>query len=162
MDILFIKRKWLQLICVHEWNQIQMVTVFTEGKRSCILFVRINGTSFCQNKRDILFVKIKRTSCLSVERVIFCIRESVDSTRGFEMFSSLCSDFKVTFLIHLGWMVNSAMSVYLKFNVFQNGTSYLYEESHFIPNFATHKRMSMSPPYLKYNQDINAKCFILQ
>ncbi len=42
------------------------------------------------------------------------------------MFSNLCSDFKVTFLIYLGWIVNSAMPVHLKFNILQNGTTNIY------------------------------------
>ncbi len=90
--------------------------------------------------------------------------DSVSMVSGFEMFSSLCSDFKVTFLIYfnLGWFVNSAMSVYLKFKIRQNGTTNVYERSHFRPNFATYKCMSMPPIHLKYNQNINVKCSILQ
>ncbi len=78
------------------------------------------------------------------------------------MFSSLCSDFKVTFFIYLGWILNSAMLVYLKFNILQNGTTNIYERSHFRPNCATYKCMSMPPTQLKYNQNINVKCSILQ
>ncbi len=49
------------------------------------------------------------------------------------------------------------MSVYLKFNIFQNGTTNIYDRSHFRPNFTTYKCMSMPPPHLKYNQNINVK-----
>ncbi len=73
------------------------------------------------------------------------LNENVDSISGFEMFSCLCIYFKVTFLIYLEWTVNSAMSVYLKFYIFQNGTKNIYETSHFRPNFATYKYMSMPP-----------------
>ncbi len=49
------------------------------------------------------------------------------------MFSILCSNFKVTFLIYLGRIGNSAMSVYAKYNTcIPNGTA----NKHFKPNFA--------------------------
>ncbi len=55
-------------------------------------------------------------SNIRFEARIHQLNENMDSISGFEMFSSLCSDFKVTFLIYLGWIVNSTMSVYLKYN----------------------------------------------
>ncbi len=82
-------------------------------------------------------------SNIRYEARIHQLNENVDSISGFEMLSSLCSDFKVTFLIYLGWIVISAISVYLKFNILQNGSTNIYERSHFRPNFATYKCMSM-------------------
>ncbi len=101
-------------------------------------------------------------SNIRFEARIHQLNENVDSISGFEMFPSLCCDFKVTFLLYLGWIVNSAISVYLKFYIFQNGTTNIYERSHFRPNFATYKCMSMPPSHLKYNHNINAKCSIFQ
>ncbi len=96
------------------------------------------------------------------ETRIHQLNENVDSTSGFEMFSSLWNEFKVTFLIYLGWIVNYAILVYLKFNIFQNCTTHLYERFHFRPNFATYKCTSMLPLHLNYNQTINEKCSSLQ
>ncbi len=45
--------------------------------------------------------------------------ENVHSTSCFKIISNLCSDFEVTFLIYLGWIVKSAMLLYVIFNILQ-------------------------------------------
>ncbi len=37
------------------------------------------------------------------------------------------------------------MSIYVKFNILQNGTTNKYKRSHFMPHFATYKCMSITP-----------------
>ncbi len=78
-------------------------------------------------------------SSIRIETRIHQLNENVDWTSGFEMCSILCGDFKVTFLIYVGQIVISAISVYVKFNIFQNGTTNKYERSHFKPNYAIYK-----------------------
>ncbi len=90
------------------------------------------------------FIQINTVNIKFVIR-IYKLNEKVDSTSDFGMFSILCIDFKVNFLRCLEWILNSAMSIYLKFNIVQNGTTNKYERSHFKPNFATYKCMSITP-----------------
>ncbi len=106
------------------------------------------------------FIQIN-TSNFEFEIRIHQLNEKVNSTSGF-MFSILCSDFKVNFLRYWGWTVNSAMSVYVKLNILQNGRTDKNERSHFKPTFATYKCMSIPPHTYKCCQNINAKCSIIQ
>ncbi len=107
------------------------------------------------------FIQIS-TSNIKFEIRIHQLNEKVNSTSGFDIFSILCSDFKVNFLRYWGWTVNSAVSVYVKFNILQNGITDKNERSHFKPNFTTYKCMSIPPHIYKCCQNINAKCSILQ
>ncbi len=107
------------------------------------------------------FVKIN-TSNIKFEIRIHQLNEKVNSTSGFDMFSILCNDFKVNFLRYWGWTVNSAVSVYVKCYILQNGITNKSKRSHFKPNFATYKCMSIPPHTYKCSQNINAKCSILQ
>ncbi len=58
---------------------------------------------------------------IKLEVRIHQLNEKVNSTSGFDLFSILWSDFKVNFFRYWGWTVNSAVSVYVKFNILQNG-----------------------------------------
>ncbi len=107
------------------------------------------------------FIQIN-TSNIKFEIWIHQLNEKVNSTSGFDMFSIICSDFKVYFLRYWGWTVNSAMSVYVKFIILQNGITDKNERSHFKPNFATYKCMSIPSHTYKCCQNINEKCSILQ
>ncbi len=112
-------------------------------------------------KLTFLFIQIN-TSNIKFEIRIHQLNEKVYLTNGFDMFSIWYSDVKVNFLRYCGWTVNSAMSVYVKFNILQNGIKNKNERSHFKPNFATYKCMSIPPHSYKCCQNINAKCSILQ
>ncbi len=101
------------------------------------------------------------TSNIKFEIRIHQLNEKVNSTSVFDMFSILCSDYKVNSLKYWRWTVNSDMSVYVKFNILQNCTSNKNERSHFKPNIAIYKCMSIPPHTYKYSQNINAKCSIL-
>ncbi len=109
------------------------------------------------SKLTFSFIQIN-TSNIKFEIGIHQLNEKVNSTSGFDMFSILCSDFKVNFLRYWGWTVNSAMSVYVKFNILQNHTTNINEISHINPNFATYKCMSIPPHTYKCYQNINAIC----
>ncbi len=106
-------------------------------------------------KLTFLFIQIN-TWNIKFEIGIHQLNEKVNLTSVFEMFSILCSDFKVNFLRYWGWTVNSAMSVYVKFNIIQNGIKNKNERSHFKPNFATYKCMSIPLHIYKCCQNINA------
>ncbi len=97
------------------------------------------------------------TSNIKFEIRIHQLNEKVNSTHGFNMFSILCSDFEVTFLRYWGWTVNSAVPVYIKFNILQNGITNKNERSHFKPNFATYKYMSI--PYHTYKYQCKMQYF---
>ncbi len=96
-----------------------------------------------------------------VDTRIHQLNENVDSTSGLEYFqfytvtlSYICQSY---FIIYLGWIVNSAMSVYVTFYIFQNGTTNKYERCHFKPNFATYKCISMPPPHFKVQSKYQCK-----
>ncbi len=81
-----------------------------------------------------LFIQIN-TSNIKFEIRIYQLNEKVNSISGFNMFSIFCSDFKVNFLRYWGRTVNSGMYGITNKNV----------RSHFMPNFATYKCMSIPP-----------------
>ncbi len=54
---------------------------------------------------------------------IYQLNEKVDSTSGFDMFQSYALTFKVNVLRYFTQMINFAMSIYVKFNILQNGTT---------------------------------------
>ncbi len=107
------------------------------------------------------FIKIN-TSNIKFEIQIHQLNEKVNSTSGFDMFSILCTDFKVNFLRYWVWTVNSAVSVYVKKIILQNGIRNKIERSLFKPNFATYKCMSIPSHTYKCYQNINSKCIILK
>ncbi len=99
------------------------------------------------------FIQIN-TSNIKFEIRIHQLNEKVNSTSGFGMFSILCSDFKVNFLRYWGWTVNSVVSVYVKFNILQNGITDKNERTHLKPNFATYTCMSIPPNSYKCCKNI--------
>ncbi len=112
-------------------------------------------------KLTFLFIQIN-TSNIKFEIRICQLNEKVNSISGFKMFSIWRSELRVNFLMYWGWTVNSAMSVYVKFKILQNGIKNKNERYHFKPNFATYKCMAIPPHSYKWCQNINAKCSILQ
>ncbi len=96
------------------------------------------------------------------ETRIHQLNKTVDLTSGFDMFSILCSDFKVTFLIYMGILLCEFNMKNLIF--FKNGTINKYERFHFKPNFATYKatvHVNSIPTLEIQFSNINASCSIL-
>ncbi len=96
-------------------------------------------------------------SNLRFETRIHQLHKNVDSMSSFEMFSIACSDFEVTFLIHLGWIVDCAMSVYVKFNIFQKGITNEYERYHFKQTFCNLQLHVNATPTLKIQSKYQCK-----
>ncbi len=104
-------------------------------------------------KLTFLFMQIN-ISNIKFEIRIHQLNEKENSISGFDMFSIWSNDFKVNFLRCWGWTVNSAVSVYVKFYILQNGIKNINESSHFKPHFATYKCKLIPPHSYKCCQNI--------
>ncbi len=98
-------------------------------------------------------------SNIRFEMRIHQLNDNVDSTSDIYMFSILCSDIKVTFIIYLGWILNSAMSVYVKLIFFKIAPQINMKDPISSKHLTTYKFISIQPPHLNYNKNINEKYF---